>query len=244
MLTGDTVPKVKYLQTLGGRALSYSNKAAFNAGGWDVVWYDNTNTILSSQPTYTVADMGAGRHMISHTVPSGFAVAKFTVPAIGMDPGTWALEGQAYDEDSLAGLLQTSQGVIGVRSAADGDLGDVVSGDAWNSDILTIPLGRISVFGYTDLTGMTVTAGFKKDPTTTSVTTGAGVTATIVSAANRTVTVAWDTFPTTMLLPVLATSDLSQQWYCDVALKHTASGRLITGYRFKLNVVWQRDLNT
>ncbi len=246
MIAGDTVAKVIYLQTLSGRALSYANKAAFQADGWDVTWRDTDADAISSQPTWTIEPSGTnGRHVIEYTVPSGVALAMPTVPAWALDPGTWATEGQAYDEDSMAGLFLTAQGVPGVQSAADGDLGDVVMGDSWHSGVLTVPLGKISPFGYSDLTGMTLTAGLKQDPTTTVVasSTTPNLYTTIIDASARTVSAQWITFPTAMNLGSDA-DDLSATWMIDLQLKHTVSGRIITPLRYSLRVVWQRDQAT
>lgn len=238
MLAGDTIGKVIYLQTLSGRALSYANKAAFQADGWDISWIDTGAAAISSQPTWSITDLTGGRHLVTYTVPSGVAIAKPTVPGWASDPGTWAIEGQAYDEDSLAGLLQTAQGTPGVQSATDGDLGDVVMGDSWHSGVLTVPLGKISNFGYSTLTGMTISAAFKRDPSDTPVT--SGVTATIVSAAARTVSVSWTTFPTAMNLGSGA-NDLSAKWFLDVQLANSGVGWKSTPLRYGINVVWQRD---
>jgi hypothetical protein len=169
------------------------------------------------------------------------------VPGWASDPGAFIVEGQAYDEDSIAGAILTSQGTPGVQTADDGDLGDVVMGDSWSSGTITIPLGKISPFGYSDLTGMTLTCGLKQDPTTsailaTSATSPAPYT-TIISAASRTVSLQWITFPTGMNLGSTA-SDLGADWFIDFQLKHTASTRIITGGRYKLRVVWQRDTTT
>ncbi len=242
MITGDTVVKVLYLQTLSGRNLSYASKALFQADGWDLSWRDSTGAALSSQPTWTIADQTGGRHLVAYTVPTGVSWVKATIPGWAADPGVWALEGEAYDEDTLAGLLQTSQGVPGLQSAADGDLGDVVMGDAWTSGTITVALGKISPFGYSDLTGMTLSAGFKQDPTTVALvsTTTPALYTTIIDAAARTVSAQWITFPSALNLGSTA-SDLGADWYMDLQLKHTASTRIMTVGRYKLRVVWQRD---
>jgi hypothetical protein len=241
MIAGDTIGKVVYLQTLSGRALSYANKTAFQADGWDISWVDTSAVALTSQPTWTVADLSGGRHLITYTVPSGVGIAKPTVPGAYADPGTWAVEGQSYDEDLLAGLMLTAQGTPTVQSATDGDLGDVVMGDSWSSGTLTVPLGKISPFGYTTLTGFTISAGFKRDPSDTVV--NSGITATIISNSGLTCSVSWDTFPTGMNLSSGA-SDLSALWYLDVQLKNSGAGRILTPLRYSLRVVWQRDTTT
>lgn len=147
-------------------------------------------------------------------------------------------EVESYDLDSLAGLLLTSTGTPGVQSAADGDLGDIVMGDAFASAVTTIPLGKISNFGYSDLTGMTITAGVKVLPTDTAIILSSPG-AAIVSAAARTVTFGWNTWPGGIL--DLSGTETTKQAYLDVQLKHTVSGRIITGLRYGFTVQWQRD---
>lgn len=246
MIAGDTVVKVVYLQTLSGRGLSYANKAAFQADGWDISWVDTTITALTSQPTWTIAVESGntrGKHNIVYTVPSGVSVAKVTVPGWATDPGAWSLEGQTYDEDSIAGTILTSQGTPGVQSATDGDLGDVVDGDSWNSGTLYIPLGKLSVFGYgfSDLaSGWTISAGLKSDPSDTQLT-GATATFGATVATDGAVSVGWTTFLTGM---ALASTERSKDWFLDVQLKKTSSSQIITTNRYKLTVVWQRNTTT
>ncbi len=248
MITGDTIAKTVYLQTLSGRGLSYANKAAFQADGWDLSWTDTSAVALTSQPTWSIAVESGntrGKHLVTYTVPSGVGISKFTVPGWASDPGAFAVEGQAYDEDSLAGLVLTSQGVPGVQSAADGDLGDVVMGDSWSSGTITVPLGKISPFGYSTLVGMTLSAGYKQDPSTVALvsTTSPALYTTIIDATALTVKAEWLTFPTALNLGSTS-SDLGADWYMDLQLKHTASGRIMTVGRYKLRVLWQRDTTT
>ncbi len=248
MISGDTIAQVIYLQTDAGVGYSYANKAAFLADLWDLTWTDTLGVALTSQPTWSIAvESGStsGKHLVRYTLPAGFALAKVTVPAGATDPGSWASEGDSYDIDTLAGLLLTSQGVPGVQSAADGDLGDVVMGDSWSSGTITVPLGKISPFGYSTLTGMTLSAGFKQDPSTVALvsTTTPALFTTVIDATARTVKAEWLTFPTALNLGATA-SDLGADWYMDLQLKHTVSGRIMTVGRYKLRVVWQRDTTT
>jgi hypothetical protein len=248
VITGDTIAQVLYLQTTAGVGASYANKAAFQAALWDLSWVDSSGVALTSQPTWSIAVVSGstnGAHLLTYTLPSGFAVTKVTIPSGYVDPGTWTTFGEAYDADSLAGLMLTSQGVPGVQSAADGDLGDVVMGDSWSSGVQTVPLGKISPFGYSDLTGMTLTAALKQTPATSPVasSTTPNLFTTIVDASARTIKAEWITFPSAMNLGATA-SDLSADWFLDFQLKHTVSGRIITGLRYKLRVVWQRDVVT
>lgn len=143
-----------------------------------------------------------------------------------------------YDLDSLAALITTTSG----SAAASGvtvstDFGRVINGDSWHSGTLTVPLATISRWGYSDLTGMTISAGLKSVPTDSST----AITATIISAANRTVSASWDSFPAGL---ALTSSETSKSFVLDIQLKHTASGRIITALRGPLVVEWQTDTTT
>lgn len=239
MKAGDTVTKLVCLQgatgSAAGNGLSFGTAAAFAAAGWALTWYDTSGVALASQPTYTVAviDGVRGVHAISFPLAAGRGYVKATVPSgYRSDPFGWSFDGQSYDDDAIAGLLQTNQGVPAVTSADDGDLGDIVWKDAWTSDTQTIPLGRLSRFGYafSDLaSGWTISAGFRQTPNGTAVLSGAGpgngITAAFVAATSGTYKVSWDVYPTAM---DMAVGDEAQVWYLDVQLKNTASGRLIT----------------
>jgi hypothetical protein len=118
-------------------------------------------------------------------------------------------------------------------------------GDTWSSGTLTVPLGKISPFGYSTLAGMTLSAGFKQDPSTAAYVSSStpALYTTIIDATARTVKAEWLTFPSALNLGVTA-SDLGADWYMDLQLKHTVSGRIMTVGRYKLRVVWQRDTTT
>ncbi len=237
MITGDSIPKLISLQTSAGVVQSYADKTAFQAAGWDLTWRDVDGTALTTQPTWTIATEGNGAHRVKYTVPSGFWWVEPTVPAgYRMDPYIWPGEGQAYDEDSIAGLLQTAQGIPVVNSAADGDLGDIVNGDSWMPPVITVPIGKISGFGYSTLAGMTISAAFKNAPADTAV----ACTAAIVDATARTVRVSFLAFPAGLS----PGTELTKQFYLDIQLKHTVSGTIITVGRYAVRVVWQRDVTT
>ncbi|MBA3589956.1 hypothetical protein [Methylibium sp.] len=248
MIAGDSKPKILILEASNGTAQSFASKAAFQAAGWDLIWRDVDGTALASQPTWTLSDEGSGRHRVKYTVPAGIYWVEPTIPAgYVMSPEAWANEGQSYDDDALAGLLQTSQGVPAIISADDGTLGDVVMGDSWTSDTLTIALGKLTRHGvaFADLaSGWTISAGFRTAAgvPATAVLSGApagnGITAEFVVAASGTYRAKWTTYPTAMDLA--ATAD-AVQWFMDVQIKRTSDSLIITVARFALRVVWQRD---
>ena len=244
MITGDSIPKLINLETDAGVRQAYADKTAFQAAGWDLTWRDVDGTALSSQPTWTLATEGNGIHRVKYTVPAGIWWVEFTVPAgYRQDPATWSGEGQTYDEDSLAGLLLTSQGVPALTSATDGDLGDFVNGDSWNPGTLYIPLGRLTQFGYAfaDLaSGWTITAGFKALPTdaaaiTSGITCVFGATAATDGAFN----VSWVTMNTAFQL---ASTEYEKQFYLDIQLRRTSSSTTITTNRYGLRNKWERNL--
>jgi hypothetical protein len=245
MITGDTIVKLIKLETLSGRALSYANKTAFQAAGFDLSWRDNAGAALSSQPTWTIAEEVAntGWHRVAYTVPAGISYVRPTVPGWAADVPRWGVEGQTYDEDTIAGLLLTAQGVPGVNSAADGTLGDVVEGDSFATGTLYIPLGKLTKFGYSyaDLaSGWTISAALKTVNSGTAITvSGAAFGGTV--ATDGAFTLGWTAFPSGMTLD---TTEDQKQWYVDVQLKRTTSSTIITTNRYGLRVVWERDETT
>lgn len=142
----------------------------------------------------------------------------------------------ANDFDTLAALIGASSGsgAVATSLTTATNFGQVVQGDAWHSGSYTVPLTTVSRWGYTDLSGMTISAGLKSVPADSST----AITAAITSAANRTVTASWDAFPAGL---ALTGSETSKTFTLDIQLKHTASGRIITALRGSLVVVWQTD---
>lgn len=256
-VAGDSIPKLIALQVADGLSagdgLSYANKTAFQAAGWNLTWCDADGVALTSQPTWTIAveDATRGIHRVKAVLPSGIGYVKPTIPSgYRIDPARWPFEGQAYDDDAIAGLLQTNQGVPEVRSADDGDLGDVVMGDSWSTGTLTIAAGKLTPFGYVaaDLaSGWTISGGFRTAPNAPStavlsgVAAGNGITAEFVSAVDGTFRVKWTVSPTAM---ALGTTAEAQVWYLDVQIKKTSSSEIITVARYRLRFVWQRDTTT
>jgi len=236
VIAGDTVVKLISIQTTAGVAASYADKTAFLAATHALTWRDVDGTALSTQPTWTISDEGAGVHRVRFTVPAGIWWVEPTVASgYRFDPHTWSGEGQSHDSDSIAGLLQTAQGVPSIISAADGDLGDVVEGDSFDSGALTVPLGKISNFGYSTLTGMTLSAAAKLGVTGTAIPlTGCS----IVSATGRTVKLAWTSFPSGLLLD---SDEAEQTVYLDLQLKQTGNSHVITPLRYTMRIVWERD---
>ncbi len=150
--------------------------------------------------------------------------------------GQITIDLQAYNETTLAGLILSSQGIPGIRTIDALDLGQVKSGDSWASDTLTVPLGKLTPFGFTDLSGLTISAEARTAPATPAA--SVALTAAIVSSANRTFTFKWDAMPAGMVL----TTETTVVWTIDVQFKETASpNRVLTTNSYFIAVVWDAN---
>lgn len=149
--TGDTIPLLLTLEQDDGTAASYANKTAFQAASWDIDFYDVDGDLLASQPTWTIEDLGNGRHLVAYTVPSGHYVADLTIPS-GYTANTtgWTGQGETYDPDSLAGLLLTANGQAVGETRTTGDLEDLVDGDSLNYTVV-IPDSALTRVGAASL---------------------------------------------------------------------------------------------
>ncbi len=202
-------------------------------------------TVQSITPTVTegasTGQWRAYKFVITCPATAGTFQSKIE-PASGydvIDGGLITVDLEAYNLTSIAGLILTSQGVPGVRSAEASDLGQVVSGDSYASDTLTVPLGKLTPFGFTDLTGLTLSVEARTSPGTPA--SSVAFTGTIVSAASRTFNFKFDAMPSGMLL----TTEQSQVWYIDCQFKETAApNRIITTNRYFFEVVWDTNDTT
>lgn len=191
----------------------------------------------------TISEIGStGSYKAAITLPNTTGMMSVIFAHSGGDipsPAGYAFELESYDTSALAGLILTSAGVPATISQADTDLGQVVDGDAWGSGTITVALAKLTRVGLSDLSGGTLTAAFKSSASASPVT--SGITATIVSAGDREVSVSWTTFPAGL---ALASGEESAVWYLDVQFKHTSSGKIVTVFRGQLTVVWERDETT
>jgi hypothetical protein len=232
------------LQTTAGVAVVFANKAALTGAGWTLTYW-NAGAVVSS-PTWdlVIVDSPAGRYQVALTIAAAGQGECFLTPPAGYTSSveTHTLDVESYDLDALAALFLSASGSPGVQSAEDGDLGDVVDGDSWNSGTLTISEDAMSPLGVTSLTGLTIEASFKSQPSDTAVT----ATATVIDAPTRQLQVSWDTFPVAMNL---SGDDREKVWYLDVQLIRPAvtgfpTKRIKTPIRYQLRVVWQRETRT
>jgi hypothetical protein len=161
------------------------------------------------------------------------------MPASGYDlisPDIFQGEIEAYDLDSLAALMLTQQGQPAVQSASPSNLGDIIDGDSYQSPTLTVPLGMLTAFGQSDLTGLTIEAALMSAPGGTSY----PITATVVSVPGLTFNIGWNT----QQHPALTTQN-SVNWTCDLQFIKTGPPKIIvTTNRYTFNQVWQADTRT
>ena len=237
MIAGEAVSLTVFRQTIAGAPSTTSTFAvdAFvNGASYSAV---ATSTLIGA-----TADGLWNAYKIALTLSSTTGNHELRIaPASGTDivePAIWTGDAELYDSDSLAGLLLTSQGTPAVRSQSDSDLGQMVDGDSYLSDVLTIPLGKISPWGYSSLTPFTMSIAAKSANTTAAAVSFS--TATVVDASARTVRFGFDAFPSEM---ALASAENQKDWYIDVQFRDTSftPNRVITGGRYKLTVVWERN---
>lgn len=199
--------------------------------------------LTSISPAYTEVTTSNGNwreYKLAATMPATAGRLKITVqPSSGFDvisPAMLEDEIEAYDADALANLFLTAQGQPGVLSAADSELGDIVDGDSYKSATLTMPSGKLTPFGQSDLTGLTMEAALMTAPGGTSY----PITCTVVSAAARTLTISWDTQQHPSL-----TTQANAPWYIDIQGIKTGPPKIIvTLARYRFTQVWQRDTRT
>lgn len=148
--SGDSVSLPIRLVDATDTAQTYVNAAAFTGAGWALTWYKD-GTALSSQPTYTITNIGSGLHFITFTLSTGFDTIFVTRPAgYYSDPAYFAYCSDTYDWGSIASLLTTSVGSPINNSRSTTYDWQMIEGDAFQKDMI-VPTAALSDFGYTDL---------------------------------------------------------------------------------------------
>ena len=220
------------------------------AADFDIAcWLDGVLQTLSPTPTVTelTTEGDARAYRVTLTLPSTTGHLQIAVLPVSGSTDI-IIDGQlvgsleSYTMDGLAGLLLTAQGVPAVQSAADGDLGQVVEDDSFQSEVLTFPLGKLTPFGlgFADLATATITAQAKAEPADA---TPATLVVTPVNLAGAgTLRIGWDAWPGGIM--DLGASEQSKRVYIDVQAEFAGPTRYITGLRYQLEIVWQRNTNT
>ena len=237
MKAGETL---SFLTTLNnnGSPISVADAPAFQALGYALVIYENGAIVT---PAYTVTDLGFsdGRHRIAFVVNEADYEIFITEPVnYTADPNT----GQAFIDsvelsDIYAAVNNGTDLVPIQQNLGDQSLGNLVEGDAFHTGTLTVPLSRLTPYGFSDLTDMTISAAFRDGPEGTPL----PITATIEDIGNREVSAEQIAFLGAM---ALATGVTEYTWYLDIQLKHTPTSTIITVGRYSLKVIWQRDETT
>lgn len=237
MLAGEAVSLVVFRQTAAGApgtANTFSvdafvNGTSYSAGAVATSLGNTADGLWHAWKIAVTLSSTSGENVLRIAAASGTDV---------VEPSIWTGEAESYDADALAGLLLTSQGTPAVRSASDSDLGQVVDGDSYMSDTLTVPLGKLTPLGYSSLSPFTISVAAKSGNTTAAATSFSS--ASIVSSTGLTYKFGWSAFPSDMNL---ATGEDSKDWYIDVQFKDTSTSpaTVITGGRYRLTVVWERN---
>lgn len=249
MIPGDTIRATVARQTAGGAAPG----GAYVLADFDITailaGVDYSGSVAPAV-TYIGPDQTGTRSLyaVALTLPATTGFMQVWIdPAAGTDVienGFLSGEIMAYDEDSLAALSLLSQGQPAVLSAADSVLGDIIDGDSYLSPVLTMPSGKLSPFGITDISagGITVEAAICASPGATSY----PITVAIVNGAALTYTIGWNT----QQHPALPTGQGSASWYIDIQVIRAASMTpppykvIVTTGRYQFTQQWQRDTRT
>lgn len=182
-----------------------------------------------------------GLHRAAFTAESGDQLFVINPPAGGQAiPDTWQGDVGVYDADSLASLTLTNVSTPGVLSGTSVDLGTITAGDAYRSEVLTIPEALAAqIYGVTDLTGYELTVAAKLAPDDANdidLTDSAWV-----DPSARTFRVQWDTMPAA-IVSALGTDD-SLSLFIDVQTKTPTSTKPFTPNKYTATVVWDRNDN-
>lgn len=233
MLPGDSITLYVGRQTLAGLPAGSGYTTASN---WRVVFNG------ASQTPSTVAYIGAvgnqSYYSLVVTLPAAAGlVLQVVEPTATDDVCIWSTgEVESFDLESLAALLSSSVGVS-ASTVSQSDFGTIVMGDSFDTGTLVVPLARVSKFGYTDLSGMTISAALKNAPADSPV----AASASIISTSARTIKAYWGPFPAGLNL---SGTEQSKTFRLDIQLKKTADSNLITVVSGTITVIWQADTTT
>ncbi len=238
-VTGDSLSQPWFPFDASGVALTYANKAAITAAGWDFVWYNGAGTALSSQPVWTLPAAGsAGFHLISFVNPDGVWTCVITKPSADhlSAPAAFTGEGTTYDLDSLGGLIQSSVGITVVDTLTEGTA-EMFHGDSIGL-LFSVAESALTAIGAASLAVCTLKAEIKKATTDSDqaadVTT---LTEAIVTdtAGNRSVSAILATFPEAIAPPDGGMSTI----LCRADLRLTYLTKTITASTILLTVKWR-----
>lgn len=241
MIPGDPLTFVVLRQAIDGSAATGKTSGNFSVQGFrDGAAAALTVSSVTEGATYGPSGNQWRAYAIAiAALPSAAGYAQVHIFADNTDaiwPDAFGGEIESYDLSAMAALFLSAQGVPAVQSAADSDLGDIVDEDSYLSPVLTMPEGKLSPFGITDISaaGITVQAAIMATPGGTSY----PITVTVVDGPSREFRIGWDA----QQHPALPSGQDSQTWYVDVQVVKTGPPQqIITTNRYRFVQVWQRD---
>lgn len=238
-VNGDLLPQAIYLSDLGGNPAIYSNKASFNAAGWDITWRDANGVALAPQPSWSLgAGDARGRHHVTFVLSSGTWSARVITPtALHISsPTEFQGEGFGYDYNSLGGMIAASTGVTLVPTITT-STAEMFDGDSIDLTF-SVPEAALVSIGAANLAAVTTLAAeIKLDSKDSSV---AGdvttLTETITSdiLGTRTVRAILNAFPS-----VLAVPTGSKSAACTAHLRMTLGAKTIICSAISITVKWK-----
>ena len=238
-VTGDSLSQPWFPLDASGGALTYANKAAITAAGWDFVWYNGAGTALASQPVWTLPAAGvAGLHLISFVQPDAPWACVVTKPTVDhlSAPAAFTGEGTTYDVDSLGSLIQSSVGITVVDTLTEGTA-EVFHGDSIKL-LFKVAESALTAIGAASLAVCTLKSEIKLASTnSTAVAEVTTLAEAIVTdtAGNRTVSCTLDLFPEVIAPPTGGQSTV----LCRADLRLTYLTKTITASTLVLTVKWR-----
>lgn len=238
--TGATIPQAIYLFDAAGKEATFATKAALQAAGWDLTWYDNTAVALASQPTWTLPVAGVnGRHQPAFVMPSGLWTCKVTRPSLLhlSAPTEFSGEGSAYDLNSIGASIATSGGVA-LTPITVGDDTTIYDGDSIILDF-AVSEAALAYIGAASLAAVTVggmVPGIKLDSLNSDDPQSALLTPTITSdiSGTRTVRGTLAAFPAALLV-----QDATKSTAATAQLRLTYAGKTCIASSIALTIQWK-----
>jgi len=240
VITGDEIPQPLYLFDATGAPVIYASKAAMQAAGWDLIWYDEDEVALASQPTWTLQSAGetSGRHHIRYVMPTAVWTCPVVKPSVDhySAPAEFGGEGLTYDTDAIGSLIATSGGVS-LTPVTTADEAEIYDGDSIILDFAVTEAG-LAYIGAASLAAIDTMISHIKLNTTDSdqVATVTGLTNSITSdtSGNRVVRATLDAFPA-----ALAVLDATKSLACTAQLRATEGTKTAILAEIALTIKWK-----
>lgn len=239
--TSDTIPQAIFLETDGGVAAVYADKAAAISAGWDLSWQDDTGAALASQPTWTLTPdaLEDGRYVIGFTPPAGLWTVKVITPAgYRSDPSEFSGEASVYSIDDLYGIAASGLSTPVTELTTTGDV-DLYDGNSIILDLTVLEAALVAI-GAASLAALDamsakikLTADNSSDPAEVDLGTPSILTDT---SGNRVVQAELDAFPAALAIP-----DGQTEVACRCDLLITKGTKVITAATRNITVRWQAN---